>query len=45
MIRLNHDLAVDRAEVWQRVRVGLADLLQAHGAVDVQLRTAAEPPR
>lgn len=44
-IRLDHDPAVDRAEVWQRVRAGLADLLQAHGVVDVQLRLAVEPPQ
>jgi phenylacetate-CoA ligase len=44
-VRLDHDQGTDRAEVWQRVRAGLADLLQAHGAVDVQLRLAVEPPQ
>ena len=43
-IRLDHDPGADRAEVWQRVRAGLADLLRAHGAVDVKLCLAAEPP-
>ena len=43
-IRLDHDTGADRAEVWQRVRAGLADLLRAHGAVDVKLCLAAEPP-
>jgi phenylacetate-coenzyme A ligase PaaK-like adenylate-forming protein len=42
-IRLDHGPGTDRAEVWQRVRAGLANLLQAHGAVDVQLRLAVEP--
>ena len=42
-IRLDHDPGADRAEVWQRVRARLADLLRAHGAVDVRLRLAAEP--
>jgi phenylacetate-CoA ligase len=44
-IRLDHGPGTDRAEVWQRVRAGLANLLQAHGAVDVQLRLAVEPPQ
>jgi phenylacetate-CoA ligase len=44
-IRLDHGPETDRAEVWQRVRAGLANLLQAHGAVDVQLRLAVEPPQ
>jgi phenylacetate-coenzyme A ligase PaaK-like adenylate-forming protein len=44
-VRLDHDSGADRAEVWQRVRARLADLLQAHGAVDVQLRLAVEPPQ
>lgn len=44
-VRLDHDPGTDRAEVWQRVRAALADLLQAHGAVDVQLRLAVEPPQ
>ena len=43
-IRLDHDPGADRAEIWQRVRARLADLLQAHGAVDVKLCLAAEPP-
>ena len=43
-IRLDHDPGTERAEVWQRVRAGLADLLRSHGAVDVKLRLAAEPP-
>jgi len=43
-IRLDHDPGTDRAEVWPRVRAGLADLLRSHGAVDVKLRLAAEPP-
>jgi phenylacetate-CoA ligase len=43
-IRLDHDPGTDRAEVWQRVCAGLARLLRAHGAVDVKLRLAAEPP-
>lgn len=37
-------ILADRAEVWQRVRAALADLLRAHGAVDVKLCLAAEPP-
>jgi phenylacetate-coenzyme A ligase PaaK-like adenylate-forming protein len=44
-VRLDHDPGTDRAEVWQRVRAALADLLRAHGAVDVRLRLAAEPPQ
>jgi phenylacetate-CoA ligase len=44
-IRLDHGPGTGRAEVWQRVRAGLADLLQAHGAVDVQLRLAVESPQ
>jgi hypothetical protein len=43
-IRLDHDPGTDRAEVWLRVRAGLADLLRSHGAVDVKLRLAAESP-
>jgi phenylacetate-coenzyme A ligase PaaK-like adenylate-forming protein len=43
-IRLDHDPGTDRAEVWQRVRAGLGELLRAHGAVDVRLRLAAEHP-
>ena len=35
----------DRAEVWQRVSAGLADLLHAHGCDGVSLRLAAEPPQ
>jgi phenylacetate-CoA ligase len=44
-VRLDHDPRTDRVEVWQRVRAGLADLLRAHGAVDVELQLAAEPPQ
>jgi phenylacetate-coenzyme A ligase PaaK-like adenylate-forming protein len=44
-IRLDHDPGTDRAEVWQRVRAGLDELLRAHGAIDVRLRLAAEPPQ
>jgi phenylacetate-coenzyme A ligase PaaK-like adenylate-forming protein len=44
-IRLDHDPGTDRADVWQRVRAGLADLLQAHDAVDVRLQLAAESPQ
>jgi phenylacetate-coenzyme A ligase PaaK-like adenylate-forming protein len=44
-ITVRLDPRTDRAEVWQRVHAGLADLLQAHGAVDVQLRLAVEPPQ
>jgi phenylacetate-CoA ligase len=43
-VRLDHDPGTVRAEVWQRVRAGLADLLRANDAVDVKLRLAAEPP-
>jgi phenylacetate-coenzyme A ligase PaaK-like adenylate-forming protein len=43
-VRLDHDPGTDRAEVWDRVRAGLADLLAARGAGDVELRLAAEPP-
>ena len=43
-VRLEHDPGTDRAEVWQRVCAGLAYLLRAHGAVEVKLRLAAEPP-
>lgn len=44
-VRLDHDPGTDRAEVWQRVRAGLGDLLRANGAVDVQLRLAVERPQ
>jgi phenylacetate-CoA ligase len=44
-VRLDHDPGTDRAEVWQQVRASLADLLRAHGAVDVHLRLAAEAPQ
>jgi hypothetical protein len=44
-VRLDHDSGTDRAEVWQRVRAGLADLLRANGCDDVSLRLAAEPPQ
>jgi phenylacetate-coenzyme A ligase PaaK-like adenylate-forming protein len=44
-VRLDHDPAADRVEVWQRIRARLADLLQAHGAVDVRLELAAELPQ
>jgi phenylacetate-CoA ligase len=43
-IRLDHDPGTDRAEIWKRVRARLANLLQAHGAVDVKVRLADEPP-
>jgi hypothetical protein len=42
-VRIDHDPASDRAAVWQAVRAGLADLLRAHGAVNVRLRLADEP--
>ena len=41
---LDHDLGTDRAEVWERVRARLTDLLRARGAGDVELRLATEPP-
>jgi phenylacetate-coenzyme A ligase PaaK-like adenylate-forming protein len=44
-VRLDPDPGIDRAEAWQRVRAGLADLLRAHGAVDIELQVAAEPPQ
>lgn len=44
-VRLDHDPGTDRADVWQRVRAALADLLQAHDAVDVRLQLAAESPQ
>ena len=44
-VRLDHDPRTDRVEVWQRVHAELADLLRAHGAVDVELQLAAEPPQ
>jgi phenylacetate-coenzyme A ligase PaaK-like adenylate-forming protein len=44
-VRLDHDPGADRAEVWQRVRAGLTDLLHAHGAVDVRLQLVTEPPQ
>jgi phenylacetate-CoA ligase len=44
-IRLDHAPGTNSAEVWQRVRDALADLLQAHGAVYVQLGLAVEPPQ
>jgi phenylacetate-coenzyme A ligase PaaK-like adenylate-forming protein len=44
-VRLDHDPGSDRAEVWQRVSAGLADLLRAHGCDGVSLRLAAEPPQ
>ena len=44
-VRLDHDPRTDRVEVWQRVRAGLADLLRAHGAVDVELQLAANRRR
>jgi phenylacetate-coenzyme A ligase PaaK-like adenylate-forming protein len=44
-VRLDHDPGMDRAEVWQRVSAGLADLLRAHGCDGVSLRLAAEPPQ
>ena len=44
-VRLDHDPGTDRAEVWQRVRAGLADLLRAHGSGGVGLRLATEPPK
>jgi hypothetical protein len=44
-VRLDHDSGTDRAEVWQRVRAGLADLLRANGCGCVRLRRAAEPPQ
>jgi phenylacetate-coenzyme A ligase PaaK-like adenylate-forming protein len=43
-IRLEHGPGTDRAEVWQRIRAELADLLRADDAVGVKLRLAAEPP-
>jgi phenylacetate-CoA ligase len=43
-VRLDHDPGADRAEIWQRVRARLADLLQSHGADDVKLRLADESP-
>jgi phenylacetate-coenzyme A ligase PaaK-like adenylate-forming protein len=43
-VRLDHDPGADRAEVWQRVQTALADLLRAHGVVDVKLLLATEPP-
>ena len=42
-VRLDHDPRTDRAEVWQRVRAGLADLLRANGCSGVTLRLADEP--
>jgi phenylacetate-coenzyme A ligase PaaK-like adenylate-forming protein len=44
-VRLDHDPGNDRAEVWQRVSAGLADLLRANGCDGVSLRLAAEPPQ
>lgn len=44
-VRLDHDPGTDRAQVWDQVRAGLADLLRAHGVVDVKLRLADEPPQ
>jgi phenylacetate-coenzyme A ligase PaaK-like adenylate-forming protein len=44
-VRLDHEPGADRAEVWQRVRVGLADLLRANGCGGVRLRLATEPPQ
>jgi hypothetical protein len=41
-VRIDHDPASDRAAV-QIVRAGLADLLRAHGAVNITLRLADEP--
>jgi phenylacetate-coenzyme A ligase PaaK-like adenylate-forming protein len=43
-IRLDHDPQIDRAEVWQRVRDRLADLLRAHGAVDVKWQVGGPNP-
>jgi hypothetical protein len=44
-VRLDQDPGTDPAEVWQRVRAALVDLLRAHGVVDVALQLAAEPPQ
>jgi phenylacetate-coenzyme A ligase PaaK-like adenylate-forming protein len=44
-VRLDHEPGTDRAEVWQRVRAGLAYLLHAHGCGGVSLRLATEPPQ
>jgi hypothetical protein len=43
--KFDHDPGTDRAEVWQRVRAGLADLLRANGCGGVRLRLATEPPQ
>jgi phenylacetate-coenzyme A ligase PaaK-like adenylate-forming protein len=44
-VRLDHEPETDRAEVWARVQAGLSDLLRAHGAADVTLHLADEPPQ
>jgi len=44
-VRLDHDPGADRAEVWQRVSGGLADLLHAHGSADVRLQLVTELPQ
>jgi hypothetical protein len=44
-VRLDHDPGTDRAEAWQRIRAGLADLLRAHGSGGVRLRRRLNHPR
>jgi phenylacetate-CoA ligase len=44
-IRLDHDPATDRGEVWQRVHAGLAKLLRANDCDGISLCLAAEPPQ